>query len=127
MCVNERELVVVMLIGMLVARGVARVIHAGVEIRVAEILVLVTKPKRVADLLTHDEIAPRGSVVGRSVEVRVVELHDTLGNVRPGNPYLRNTEPAVTPICAVAHLYPTRRRFTIATTITCDDRGVEHN
>jgi hypothetical protein len=46
-----------------VRRRIVGVIHAGTEIGVAEILVLMVEAERVADLLTDHQRAPRGRVV----------------------------------------------------------------
>jgi hypothetical protein len=66
MLVDQRQLVVIVLIRTevitraVVARGVVCIIHAGSEICVIKILVLVVEPERVADFLTGHKLAPGG-------------------------------------------------------------------
>ena len=58
----------------------------------------------VANLLTHNELPPWAGIVGRRVEIRLVELHDGLSDVTPARPDLRDPEPAVIAIGVITNL-----------------------
>jgi hypothetical protein len=84
--VDDDEFLVIVRIRMLVARSertasvwIARVVHAGPQISVREVLVLVIEAEAVSDLLTRDQPAPCGRVVGNGIEVGVVQLGRGLG------------------------------------------------
>src|SRR6266508_2098697 len=81
------------------ALRVARVVHAGVDVPVVEVLVLVVEAEGVADLLAHHVL-----LLGRPHGVRVVHFCDALRDVaiRP-DPDLRNAQPAVEAVGRVAH------------------------
>ena len=63
--------------------------------------------QRMTNFLARNEIPPRSGVVGRGVEVRVVQFHRTLGDVFARDPNLRNSQPAVIAISAVAYFNAT--------------------
>ena len=76
------------------------------------------------DFLTHDVELLVGVVIRCLVEVGVVHLSDTLGNVTPRNPYLCEPEPAVVAVCPVANLDASRLRLAISTALSRDNRRV---
>ena len=102
--INGHELVVVVLVGMLIGRGVRGVIHARTERRIIKVLILVIKPKGVPGFLTHHQIPPRGSVVLGRIEIGVIHFDGSLGDVQSIDPDLRDTEPAVAAVGRVANL-----------------------
>ena len=108
--VDRHQLVVIMLVGILVCARVVRVVHASLEVRVVEGLVLVIEAECVADFLAHHQVSPWGGVVlgvPRVVEVRVVELNNTLRDVAATNPDLSQAEPAISTVFVAADLHAT--------------------
>jgi hypothetical protein len=100
------------LIRVLVRFRIAGVVHAGPEVRVVEVFVLVRETEGVPNLLTHDKVLPRRRVVGRRVEVAVVHLGRALRDVdSPCDPDLRDTQPTVKPVRGVADLNAPRLRL----------------
>src|SRR6266545_2389789 len=59
--VDPGELVVVVLVGMLVGGPVAGIVHAGSEVRIVEVFVLVGQAEVVADLLAHHALVFGGA------------------------------------------------------------------
>src|SRR6266540_739637 len=114
MRIDYLQLFIVVRVRMLVRAWVIRVIHARSKIRVVKVLILVIKPKRMADLLARNEISPRRRIVGERVEICVVELDRALSNVIPAsNPDLRDSQPAVIAIRGIANLDSSARRSAI--------------
>jgi len=127
MRVNGFELLVVVLIRVLVRRRIARVIHAGPERGIVEVLVLVIEPERVTHLLAHYQLSPRRRVVRCGIEIGVVHLDGTLRDVAAADPDLRDAQPAVIAVRAVADLNTSRGRLAVARSrLTGDDERVEH-
>lgn len=117
-CIDELQLLIVVRIRVLVRARVIRIIHTASEVRVVEVRVLVIEAEGVPDLLAHHEIPPRRGVVRRGVEVRVVHLDYPLGDMAATEPDLRQPEPAIGTVLAVADLHaPAGRSATF--------RGVE--
>ena len=58
-----------------------------------------------ADLLAHDQIAPRGSVVFRIVEISIVYFRCAFSYMASGNPDLCKSEPAVIAVGLIADLH----------------------
>src|SRR5215218_2323709 len=105
---------------------VVGVVHAGPEIGVVEVLVLMVEAEGVADLLAHYHLSPRGRVVLRGVEVSIVDLGSALHDVAAANPDLSQAEPAVGAIRCVADLHPPTCR-TASGRVTVDDRRAQHS
>ncbi len=126
--VDAEQLVVVTLVRRRARRvpgvgaGVGEVVHAGVVERAR--LVLMVEAPRVTDLLADDMLLLVGIVVGRRVEVRVVDLHGPLADVRSGDPDRREPEPAVVAVRAVADLDAARCRTALALRRAGHDRVV---
>ena len=128
MRVNQIQLVVVMLVGILVCARVVRVVHARPQVCIIERLVLVIEAEGVADFLAHHQVSPWGGIVVGGVEVGVVELNSTLRDVAATNPDLSQAEPAVVPVLFTADLHATaswltRPGFGPAR----DDHGVQYS
>ena len=66
---------------MLIRARIIPVIHAGAEIRIAEILVLVIQTERMTDLLTHHHLSPCQSVVRRHGVVGIVHFYRAISDV----------------------------------------------
>src|SRR5215207_563181 len=116
-----------MLVGMLVGGGVISVVHARTEVRVVEDLVLMIEAQSVADLLAHHKVSPGGRVVLWGVEIRIIHLGGALRDVLAANPDLRESQPSVVAVGAVADLYPpTRRTAVLGVGTPCGDRRVQH-
>src|SRR5919112_3960116 len=127
-----------MLVRVLVARigcrGTARttvrivgVIHARTQVRVVVALVLVVEAEGVTDLLAHYQVPPRGLVVLRGIEVRVVQLGRGLRDVLAANPDLSDAQPAILAVGTVADLHPpTRRTAGIRVGLPRNDPRVKH-
>src|SRR3989344_8039828 len=124
MCVDQNELIKIMCIRVSVGwpiiecadpatRRSIRVIHAGAEIVVVEDLVLVVEPKRVRNFLARNETLPVSCVVFCRVEVRVVELHGTLRNMRSAYPDRRDAEPSARTVFVITHFHLAACRQTI--------------
>src|SRR5829696_43225 len=108
--VDDLQLFVVVLVGMLVGGRVTRVVHARPEVSIVEVLVLVVQPQGVADFLAHHQVPPGGGVVLRGVEVRIVDLGGALRDVLTAYPDLGESQPAVVAVLPVADLHaPTLR------------------
>src|SRR5690349_15342140 len=107
--IDRLELLEVVVVRMLVRRRVVRVVHAGPEIRIVEILVLMIETPRVSDFLAHHELSPLRCVVAECIRVvRVVQLHRGLRDVVTADPDLRDAEPAVLTVRIVADFHATR-------------------
>jgi len=66
--------------------------------------------ERVTDFLASHGLPPSGRVVGRGVEVGVVELHGSLRDVAPRRPDRGEPEPPVPSVAGVADLHATACR-----------------
>ena len=113
MAVDRFQLVVVVAVWLFVARPIrsaavriVRVIHTGAEDRVVEGLVLMVEAEVVPDFLAHHQAPPRRGVVGRGIEVTVVEPRGGSGDVRAADGDPRHAEPAV---AAVGPLHTSMR------------------
>src|SRR6266516_5144918 len=100
MAVDDVDLLIVVRVGMQVAQLIVRairiagVVHAGAEISVIEIRVLMIEAEGMADFLAHHELAPRRSVVLARIEVRVVDFDRPLYDVTAtSDPDLRDAQP----------------------------------
>lgn len=108
--VNGLQLRVVVSIGVLVAFRTTGVVHAGAEVFVIEVLVLMAQPEIVADLLAHHQLAPGRRIVAGGPEVAVVELGGALHDMAAAGPDLRQPQPAVIAVQRIADLDPAARR-----------------
>src|SRR5262249_44008934 len=129
--VDRYQFVIVMLIRILVirwAKRIARVIHAGAEIWVVKIRVLMIKTKGMAHFLTGDKITPIILVVRRSVEISVIQLDCSLSNMHPArDPDLRDSQPSRIAIGRVANFDATSSRPAIPRLSgASNDCGIEH-
>src|SRR6266536_1612929 len=127
--VDGDQFVVVVLVGVLVGARVVGVVHAGAEVRVGEVLVLVVQPEGVPDLLADDQLPPGGGVVLGGVEVGVVELDGALGDVHAaGHRDRRHAQPAGVAVGRVADLHAAGGRLagTGVAGPTGGDRRVEY-
>src|SRR3989344_7485470 len=112
MRVDNSKLVVVVLIRMLVISKtivpcrIIRIIHPCAEIWVIECFILVGKAERVADFLAHHHISPRRRVLRAQIEIEIIPFARSLGSVFAARPYLRDAEPAVVAIAAIANFNP---------------------
>ena len=107
--------VIIVSVGMLVrwrAQRVIGVVHAGAEVGVRLVLVLMVKTEGVADLLAHHHAAPLGFIVCGKGVIAVVQLHDSLRNVAASEPYLRQAKPAPVAVFITANLNPAAGRIT---------------
>jgi len=95
MGINEAQFFVVMSVGVLVSVWVTGIVHAGAEIGIVKILILVIEAESVADFLADDHLPPGGSIVRSGIEISVIHLGNALGNVRAGNPDLGDAQPAI--------------------------------
>src|SRR5882724_9628934 len=107
--INRHQFVVIVLVWVFVVRRpvwIARVVHAGAQILVIEICVLVIEAEGVADLLTTHEVSPSRRVVSRGIEIRVVQLHRALRDVSAAtDPYLCHAKPSRIAIVRVTDLH----------------------
>ena len=123
MGINICQHSIIVLIRMLVRGWIIRIIHTGAEIGIVEVFILMIQPEGVPDFLTHHEIAPRWCIVCRRIEVRVVELGHSFGNVTAADPYLSEAEPAVVAVFVAAHFYSSGDGFAVLGIGTAGDDG----
>src|SRR5678816_4639779 len=100
---------------MLIRLRIARVVHAGVEIRVVEVFVLMIKAEGMANFLAGHEVAPRRRVIRCALKVTVVELRRALGDVDGvSDPDLGDAEPTVEAVWRDAHFNAAGLRTAVA-------------
>lgn len=107
--IDGLQLLVIVEVWMLVAGRaiwIASVIHARSEVWVRVVLVLMIKAENMADLLTHNEPPPGWGIVAPRVEIRIIELHNTLRDVIAADPDLGYSEPAGVAVSLTADLGP---------------------
>lgn len=110
--INDFEFVVVVLIwlqiGKLIVERSVRivcVIHAASKVWIIVDLILMSKSKGMADLLTHHELSPGRSIVGCDIKVCIIHFGDTLGDMTAAYPDLGKPKPAVVPVRVVTYLH----------------------
>ncbi len=80
--------------------------------------ILMVKSKSMADLLTHNELSPGRSIVGRYIKVGIIHLGDTLGDMDAAYPDLGKSKPTIVPVGIVTYLH-TASRWPAAPLILC--------
>ena len=127
MLINRIQLLEVVAIGR-GARGTVRIrprigeiVHAGV-LRTA-VGGLVVQAEGVRDFLAHYVLSLVGVVVGGCIEIRVVHLGGTLGDMgAAGNVDRRQSEPTVISVAAIAHLRSSGNHRAALVSTAGDDR-----
>jgi len=104
MRINQRKLVIIMLIWPFIARRLAGILHARCGHIRAEILVLVTKPIVMTDLLTRHQLAPGVVVVAILIEIVIVEQRCPASDVTAGDSNAGKTEPADRTVVIIADI-----------------------
>ena len=104
MRIDQRQLFVVMRIGAFIARRLAGILHARCGHIRAEILVLVTKPIVMTDLLTRHQLAPGVVVVAILIEIVIVEQRCPASDVTAGDSNAGKTEPADRTVVIIADI-----------------------
>src|SRR3989344_8734644 len=112
---------------MLVAGWVAGIVHAGVEIRIAEVLILVAKPKGVAELLADYKISPGRGIVFCRIKVRIINLHRALDDMVSGGPNRSYAKPAIIAVFITADFNPTAGRTTVSGRFAGNDIGIQNS
>lgn len=131
MRINDEQLVVIMLIGMLIAgrsRRIIGVVHTGTQIKIRLGRILVVKAEGMPNLLAQDEIFPRRGVVRCGAKVGVIHLHRALCDVEAAHPDLGYPQPSRASVLAITDLHAPQGRIALCRTdvVAGDNRCIQH-
>jgi len=106
MGINDSQLLIVVGVGVLVSAWVTGIVHAGAEIGIVKILILVVEAESVADFLTNDHLSPGWTVVIGGIEISIVHLGHCLSDMETRDPDLGDTKPAVVAVFRITNFDP---------------------